>query len=114
MYRSPIEIFYQNVHAKFEKKLDSDICTAVMKYGIHVDKEELIRALKYDRGQFEKGYMDGRADARKEIVHCRECKHYRNDEGCTPHCYKYEGLYGHPKGDDFCSYGERRCDNEVD
>ena len=28
--------------------------------GVYVDKEELIKALKYDREQYQKGYEDGR------------------------------------------------------
>lgn len=43
-----------------------------------------------------------------EVVRCKDCKHYKNAEGCKPLCQKFEGLYGYPKEDDFCSYGERR------
>ena len=33
--------------------------------GLDVDREELLKALKYDRGQYEKGYADGFLDSRK-------------------------------------------------
>ena len=29
---------------------------------VDVDKDELMKALKYDRGQYERGYLDGRTD----------------------------------------------------
>ena len=99
MYKSPIDIIY----GQMETQMEGDILRAVQKYGITVDKEELIRALQYDRGQYEKGY----ADAKAELVLCKDCKW----------CYgKDDFLYcKHPTGgmyyvllDDFCSYGERR------
>ena len=34
-----------------------------MSYESPIDKEELAKALQYDRGQYDKGYEDGRADA---------------------------------------------------
>lgn len=46
-------------------------------------------------------------------VRCKDCKHYENKEGCKPFCQKFEGLYGYPKEEDFCSYGERRTDGKV-
>ena len=61
MYKSPIDIIY----GQMEKQMEGDILRAVQRYGINVDKEELIRALQYDREQYEKGY----ADAKAEVVH---------------------------------------------
>lgn len=63
MYRSPIEIIY----GQMETQMEGDILRAVQKYGINVDKEELLQALQYDRNQYEKGYADGKADALKWI-----------------------------------------------
>lgn len=119
MYRSPIDIFYQNIRnigVEVGKKLDSDIYTAVLKCNINVDKEELIRALKYDRDQYNKGYMDGRADARAEIVRCKDCKHWwKENELCAhPKCCESWMCVVEAQKDHFCAYGERRCDNEVD
>lgn len=39
--------------------LDNDIFKVVQSYNILVDKKELIRALKYDRDQYNKGTLDG-------------------------------------------------------
>ena len=54
-YKSPIEMIMGQMHMEIE----NGIYSAVQGYGINVDKEELIRALQYDRGQYEKGYADG-------------------------------------------------------
>ena len=59
MYKSPIDIIY----GQMQTQMEGDILRAVQSYGINVDKDELIRALKYDREQYEQGYVDGRADA---------------------------------------------------
>ena len=55
-YKSPVNIINQG----FQTKLEGDIYEAILSYGVDVDKDELIKALKYDRNQYEKGYIDGR------------------------------------------------------
>ena len=55
MYTSPIKL----VTNQIIMELDNDVVNAVQKVGIEVDKQELIRALKYDRDQYDKGYADG-------------------------------------------------------
>ena len=65
---------------------DSYIVEEVRKVVPHVDKEELVKALEYDRDQYEKGYADGRADATKHghwteidrglLWQCSECGHH--------------------------------------
>lgn len=49
MYQSPIEI----IHGELKMQL---------RVGVNVDKEELLKALRYDRGQYDKGYEDGYDD----------------------------------------------------
>ena len=63
MWNSPIEILVGTITNEMNSKLDDAIVTAVQKVGIRVDKEELIKALKYDRDQYCKGYFDGYNDA---------------------------------------------------
>lgn len=63
MYESPIQMF----STALETKLEGEIMTAVQKYDFNVDKEELAKALKYDRDQYEKGYKDGYEAAMKKI-----------------------------------------------
>lgn len=54
-YQSPIDVIYQG----FQTKLEGDIFEAIQSYGVDVDKDELIKALKYDRDQYRKGFEDG-------------------------------------------------------
>ena len=55
MYESPINIIISELCTK----LESDCVKSVQSYGFDVDKEELAKALNYDRKQYEKGYMYG-------------------------------------------------------
>lgn len=52
-YESPIDV----IVGEFEMKMEGDIMKSVQRVGINVDKKELLKALEYDRGQFEKGYL---------------------------------------------------------
>ena len=54
-YKSPIEIICENIRSQME----NDVYSIVQSYGVNVDKEELIKALEYDREQYQKGYEDG-------------------------------------------------------
>lgn len=58
-YQSPIEMIYHDIQMHFE----DEVCKAVQQVDIHVDKEELIKALQYDREQFAKGYANAKAVA---------------------------------------------------
>lgn len=104
MYKSPIDIIY----GQMETQMEGDILRAVQKYGINVDKEELLRALQYDRDQYNKGY----ADAKAELVRCKDCKHYKTRSQSAkwkpkaPCCTRAASIFTKP--DDFCSYGEKR------
>lgn len=59
-YESPIRM----IVGEMETKMEADTMSVIQRYGIDVDKEELIKALEYDRGQYEKGYQDA-CDSRK-------------------------------------------------
>ena len=50
MYESPINI----IISELCNKLESDCVKSVKRYGFDVDKEELAKALNYDRNQYEK------------------------------------------------------------
>lgn len=54
-YESPIKVIMGNMRMEQE----DNIFRAVREYGVDVDKDELIKALKYDREQYEKGYING-------------------------------------------------------
>lgn len=99
-YESPIKMIMQEVQAQREGR----VYEAIQNIGVDVDKEELLRALSYDRGQYEKGYRA----AVSEIVHCKDCKHYAtNTELLGNVCNRIFTVFP-MKPDDFCSYGERK------
>lgn len=64
MYKSPIDIIREKMTATFE----NNIMKVIQKEDIFVDKQELIRALQYDRDQYDKGFADGRKEMAKEIL----------------------------------------------
>lgn len=102
MYMSPIEVLISDIQHQIDKQYDEEIYKAVVSFGINVDKAELLRALQYDRGQYEKGYKDAKA----ELVYCRECDkplcHMRT------HMVHVLGIF-----EPFCAAGIRRIKEEV-
>lgn len=65
MYESPIEVLYGQMQTEIENDLLVK-CSQTVEYNIN--KDELIKALKYDREQYEKGYSDGlNADKRISV-----------------------------------------------
>lgn len=62
VYKSPIEIISSEIKMEIIKQQENEIYKAVLNCGIKVDKDELIKALNYDRNQYEKGYQDGVAE----------------------------------------------------
>ena len=67
-YESPITIAYEAASSHLNIEIENGVYKAVIKAGIDVNKDELIRALQYDRNQYEKGYADGQKEA---AVHAR-------------------------------------------
>lgn len=63
MYKSPIEI----IQGQMQTQLEGEILRAVQQVGVNVDKAELLRALNYDRQQYEKGYADAMTQKRRWI-----------------------------------------------
>lgn len=60
MYKSPIEIISNDdIALQISQSINGLIYKAVIDTGVTVDKEELLKALNYDRGQYEAGYEDG-------------------------------------------------------
>lgn len=71
MYESPITKIYEDIAHQLAKQEDENyMYTINQTVGYSVDKEELIKALRYDRQQYEKGYEDAMSvieDIRAEI-----------------------------------------------
>ena len=112
-FDSPISVFVQRMVDDHLKQTEDAIMAEVEAVGVHVDKEELIRALNYERDQFHNGYLAGYnagyEEAMESIVHCKNCA-YANEAGTI--CRYGEGHYTSPMR--YCSEGERRdgADNE--
>lgn len=68
MYESPIYSFEKTISMDIGEKYDNLVMTAVKEVGIDVDREELIKALEYDRDQYMKGYRDGEESTRRAII----------------------------------------------
>ena len=63
MYKSPIEIITGQIKTNY----DNAIYSAVQNVGINVDREELLKALEYDRGQYEEGFREGKKHTMRQI-----------------------------------------------
>lgn len=62
-YESPIK----QIVSDWQMTMEENVMKAVQNVGIYVDKEELVKALEYDRDQYSKGYEDSRIDAMTQI-----------------------------------------------
>ena len=82
-WESPIEGIIRNINIQYE----DGIIKAVQSVGFNVNKEELAKALKYDRGQYEKGFRDGRPPKGEwnykgldfdidSLYQCSVCEHF--------------------------------------
>lgn len=63
-YESPIKIIMDQMQTKYE----DGIFEAIQGYAVDVDKDELIKALQYDRDQYEKGFEDGAKALAKKLL----------------------------------------------
>ena len=115
MYNEPIKLYELQMQTIIEERENAIFAKVQACFDVDVDKAELIRALSYDRNQYEKGYADGKADAMTELVRCKDCKHWEKGNskggnsiedlqwigGCKwAKCCRREM--------DFCSMGERK------
>ena len=64
MYESPVNKILGEMQTTYE----NNCIKAVQSYGFDVNKEELTKALAYDRNQYEKGYIDGYLEAFTKII----------------------------------------------
>lgn len=72
-WESPIETTYQRISRDVQEKEDAYIIEEICNIGVDVKKEELIKALNYDRQQYEQGYKNGyKAGYEKGIDICFE------------------------------------------
>lgn len=113
-YKSPVslELEYDRM-GKIEKQIidqsEKYIARAIMKVtNLEVDKDELVKALNYDRGQFDEGYRQGYEAREKEIVRCKDCEYYNAKENTAyVMCPVDEGI-DNILPNDFCRWAKRR------
>lgn len=105
-YESPILVVEQATKS-FNETVDSLIMSEVRRVGVYVNKEELVKALAYDRGQYEKGYEDAKKEM-PEVIHCKDCKQFRRWVD-TDICF-CDITESERSEDDFCSRAERRVE----
>lgn len=106
MVMTPLGITYEEVKKDIDGQIIESVMKATQAVNVTVDKEELLRALRYDRGQYDKGY----ADAKAEIVHCKDCKRFERWNSKCGYCDK---LKKRDIPEDFyCGYAERRKDGQ--
>lgn len=68
MYESPITKIYGQIQSEIIKQDEEYLmCSVNQSVGYRVDKDELIKALQYDRDQYRKGYNDALDKIRAEI-----------------------------------------------
>lgn len=61
MYKNPIEVYVNDMLNQIRQREENQIVAEVSQaVGVNVEKEELIKALNYDRNQYYKGYEDGK------------------------------------------------------
>lgn len=98
-YESPIHMIYSELNQQVEEH----IYKCVLNVGIDVNKEELIKALKYDRNQYDKGYSDAKRQYDRGHAHweefngktelcliCSKCSHnYIEADPCCTERFNY-------------------------
>ena len=68
MYECPVKFNFGDIQMQIVKQQENEVYMAIQKCGVDVDKEELMRALKYDREQYEKGYEDAVKQVKEDII----------------------------------------------
>lgn len=68
MYKSPIDLVVNQVQNLILEQQENQVFKAIQSTGVKVDKEELIKALKYDHQQYGNGYNDGYTDGAKAML----------------------------------------------
>jgi len=59
-YESPIHVYTTEISQKIAEECDRIAFEEIKRVGVYVEKDELIKALEYDRDQYQKGFRDGR------------------------------------------------------
>ena len=74
-YKSPINI----IQEKMTTELDNEVLKAVISVGVKVNKDELIKALEYDRSQYLQGYEEAKEIYEKALDKACEQLEYKDN-----------------------------------
>lgn len=67
-YKSPIDIMYGQIASDIHNDIENNILTLVHSVDISVDKTELVKALNYDRNQYQIGYKDANNKFQQKVM----------------------------------------------
>lgn len=95
-YESPIRM----IVGELETKMEADTMSVIQRYGIDVDKEELIKALNYDREQYEKGYREAQSKLKPMCKYLTKCMSHPD---ISREYHDWCGLYGEDCNCQCCS-----------
>lgn len=101
-YQSPIKLI-TDLNYKLIEDQERNIVKAVCSYGIDISKDELFKLLYDDRKQYDKGFSDGYAKAKEDIVRCKDCAYAADVDEEGVYCSVNDNGF---RLDDFCSLGE--------
>ena len=59
-YKSPINITFDELKFRLNEDFERHVVEAIQSYQVEVDRDELIRALLFDRRQYDRGFEDGK------------------------------------------------------
>jgi hypothetical protein len=108
-YQNPIEIIF----GEMQTKLEGDVLKVIQNYDITVDKNELLKALNYDRDQYHKGWSDGWVNAKWDIIRCKDCVYWQAELCSFLPDWHYCAMNNTDfRANDYCSRGERKGQGE--
>ena len=80
-YKSPINVMVERINGQIEYEAKNAVYREIRRIGVEVDKNELIKALRYDREQYYEGYRNGYANAEKALSEWRKITYTVDEYG---------------------------------
>lgn len=72
-WESPVNVFSHEIFNSIKEDVDGAIIVEIERQlGVEINKDELIKAMNYDRDQYNKGYQDGLKSNAPRWIPCKE------------------------------------------
>lgn len=72
-WESPVNVFSYDISNSIKENVDGAIIVEIERQlGVEINKDELIKAMNYDRDQYNKGYQDGLKSNALRWIPCKE------------------------------------------